>query len=102
MTVPRPEKPGTTLPLFSRDLLGVATAVVLGAVLTILDATIVNVALPALGRDLGASIATIQWVPSLYLLAFPAVTPVPGWASERIGAKPLWLVALGLFLTGSL
>src|SRR3954462_11208854 len=88
--------------LLSSDVVGVAAAVVLGAMLTILDTTIVNVALPVLGRDLGASIATIQWVPTIYLLAFVAVIPLTGWASDRFGAKRVWLAALGLFLIGSL
>jgi MFS family permease len=50
----------------------VAVGVVFVAALfmSILDATIVNVALPTLGRDFGTSIATIQWVPTIYLLAF--------------------------------
>src|SRR3954469_17051874 len=88
--------------LFTREVVGVAVAFVLGAVLTILDATIVNVAVPVLARDLHASISTIQWVPTIYLLSFAAVIPVSGWATERYGAKRVWLTALALFVLGSL
>src|SRR5262245_39680007 len=88
--------------VLTRDLLALATVVVLGAVMTILDATVVNVALPTLGRAFHTSIATIQWVPSVYLLAFASVIPLTGWASERFGAKPLWLASLVLFMAGSL
>src|SRR3954452_18377047 len=88
--------------LFTPEVVGVAVAFVLGAVLTILDATIVNVAVPVLARDLHASISTIQWVPTIYLLSFAAVIPVSGWATERYGAKRVWLTALALFVLGSL
>src|SRR3954462_9170017 len=88
--------------LFTPEVIGVAVAFVLGAVLTILDATIVNVAVPVLARDLHASISTIQWVPTIYLLSLAAVIPVSGWATERYGAKRVWLTALALFVLGSL
>ena len=84
------------------EILALAAVVVLGAIMTILDATIVNVALPTLGRDFHTSIATIQWVPTVYLLAFASVIPLTGWASERLGAKRLWLASLVLFMAGSL
>jgi EmrB/QacA subfamily drug resistance transporter len=79
-----------------------AVVVVLGASMTILDATIVNVALPALGRDLHTSISAIQWVPTSYLLAFASVIPLTGWTAGRFGAKPVWVASLGLFMAGSL
>src|SRR6266498_4631601 len=89
-------------PVLTREILTLASVVVLGAIMTILDATIVNVALPTLGRDFHTSIATIQWVPTVYLLAFASVIPLTGWASERFGARPLWLVSLAGFMLGSL
>jgi EmrB/QacA subfamily drug resistance transporter len=85
----------------TREILALAAVVVLGSVMTILDATIVNVALPTLGRDLHASISTIQWVPTIYLLSFASVIPLTGWISGRFGAKPVWLASLGLFMAGS-
>jgi EmrB/QacA subfamily drug resistance transporter len=88
--------------VLTREILSLAAVVVLGSILTILDATIVNVALPTLGRDFHTSIATIQWVPTVYMLAFASVIPLTGWASQRFGAKPLWLAALLMFMTGSL
>src|SRR3954468_23083153 len=88
--------------LWTPETIGIATAFVLGAILTILDATIVNVALPVLASDFHANIATIQRVTTIELLAFPPVTPATGWASERFGPKRVWLTALALFLVGSL
>lgn len=79
-----------------------AVVVVLGAIMTILDATIVNVAIPTLGQDLHTSILTIQWVSTIYLLAFASVIPLSGWAAGRFGAKSVWLASLGLFMLGSL
>src|SRR6266540_4867907 len=84
------------------QILKLAVVVVLGAIMTILDMTIVNVGLATLGRDFRTSIATIQWVSTVYLLAFASVIPLTGWASERFGARPLWLASLGGFLLGSL
>src|SRR5215471_9695861 len=95
-------EPARGQPLLTREILTLAAVVVLGAIMTILDATIVNVALPTLGRDFGASISTIQWVPTIYLLAFAAVIPASGWATERFGARRVWIVSLAVFLAGSL
>ena len=74
----------------------------LGAVMSILDTTIVNVALATLAEDLNASLATIQWVVTGYMLSLAAVIPVTGWASRRFGSKRVFLVSLVLFTLGSL
>jgi EmrB/QacA subfamily drug resistance transporter len=84
-----------------RELLVLGGVVVIGMILAILDATIVNVAIPTLGDDFHASISTIQWVMTGYLLAFASVIPLTGWASERFGAKRVWIASLLLFLAGS-
>jgi len=79
----------------------VALVLVLGAIAPLLDSTIVNVALRTLGRSLHAPVADVQWVTTAYLLTFALAVPVTAWAAERIGAKRLWVFALGLFLLGS-
>jgi EmrB/QacA subfamily drug resistance transporter len=84
-----------------REILTLAAVVILGASMTVLDLTIVNVAVPTLGRDLHSSISTIQWVLTGYMFAFASVIPLTGWASERFGAKRVWLAALLLFMLGS-
>ena len=68
-----------------RELVQLGAVVVIGSIMAILDATIVNVAIPTLGRDYGTSIATIQWVLTGYMLAFASVIPLTGWATERYG-----------------
>jgi EmrB/QacA subfamily drug resistance transporter len=84
-----------------REILVLGAVVVVGTIMAILDATIVNVAIPTLGRDFHTSISTIQWVMTGYLLAFASVIPLTGWASERFGAKRIWIAALLLFMVGS-
>src|SRR3954468_3825364 len=84
-----------------RELLVLGGVVALGMILAILDATIVNVAIPTLGRALDASISSIQWVMTGYLLAFAGAIPVTGWASARFGARRVWIAALLLFMAGS-
>ncbi|NUR83353.1 MAG: MFS transporter, partial [Nonomuraea sp.] len=55
-------------------------AVLLGVVMTMLDTTIVNVALGTLARDFHTSLATMQWAVTGYLLALSMTVPVTGWA----------------------
>src|ERR671936_1708542 len=84
----------------NRELLVLGGVLLLGMILAVLDATIVNVAIPTLGRDFHASVSTIQWVMTAYLLAFASVIPLTGWASERFGARRVWIAALLLFMAG--
>src|SRR3954454_12067029 len=69
--------------------------------MSILDATIVNVALQTLRSDLGVSLATIQWVSTAYLLALAAVIPLTGWMAERVGPPRVWMGAVGAFVATS-
>jgi EmrB/QacA subfamily drug resistance transporter len=84
-----------------RDLVKLALALMLGAIMVALDMTVVNVALQTLVSDFHSSVATIQWVSTAYLLALATVIPVSGWAVERYGARTMWTVSIVLFITGS-
>jgi EmrB/QacA subfamily drug resistance transporter len=79
----------------------IAAVVVLGTIMSVLDTTIVNVALDTLGHDLNASVDKIQWVATGYLLALAAVIPVSGWASRRFSSRSVYMVSLVLFTAGS-
>src|SRR5437764_7114523 len=79
----------------------ISAVVILGSIMSILDTTIVNVALDTLGRELHSSIANIQWVATGYLLSLAAVIPVTGWAARRFGAKQVYVLSLVLFTAGS-
>src|SRR5436305_3890578 len=79
----------------------IAGIVILGSIMSILDTTIVNVALERLGRELHTTIADIQWVVTGYLLSLAAVIPITGWAGRRFGTKQVYLASLVLFTAGS-
>src|SRR5436305_8569296 len=79
----------------------IAFVVIIGSIMSILDTTIVNVALETLGRDLHKPIADTQWVITGYMLSLAAVIPVTGWAARRFGAKPVYLLSLVFFAAGS-
>ena len=78
-----------------------ALVVVLGSIMSILDTTIVNVAIPTFSRDFRAPLSTVQWVSTGYLLALAMTIPLTGWAVERFGSKRMWIASLALFLAGS-
>ncbi|MEU6443987.1 MDR family MFS transporter [Streptomyces sp. NPDC047046] len=78
-----------------------AFTVVVGALAVVFDTTIVTVALHDLTRSLHASLATIQWVSTGYLLAVFVTIPLAKWAQARVGGKRLWTGALTVFLLGS-
>jgi EmrB/QacA subfamily drug resistance transporter len=84
-----------------RGTVVVAGVVTVGLLMTVLDTTIVNVALETLSRELGVGLGTIQWVSTGYLLSLAAVIPLSGWVTERVGSKPAWIAAIALFAVGS-
>ena len=61
-----------------RHVKRIAIVVILGAIMSVLDTTIVNVAIETLARDLDASLTSIQWVSTGYLLALATVIPLTG------------------------
>jgi len=86
----------------TKDILLVAGVVVLGSIMSILDITVVNVALPTFQADFGVdAYSTVAWTVTGYTLALAAIIPVTGWAADRYGTKRLYLVAIGLFTLGS-
>lgn len=96
------ENGGGTPPPLERNVLVVAAIVVLGAIMTVLDATIVSVAIDTLSREFESPLATIQWVMTAYVLALAAVIPITGWAADRFGGKQVWMASLVMFVGGSL
>ena len=65
----------------------VSGVIVLGTIMSILDTTIVNVALDTLARRFHTSLSTIQWVSTGYLLALATSIPVTGWAIVRVAGR---------------
>ena len=74
------------------ELMMVAWVVVLGAIMSILDVTVVNVAINTLAAEFDTTLPTIQWVATGYTLALATVIPLTGWAADRFGTKRLYLM----------
>jgi EmrB/QacA subfamily drug resistance transporter len=82
-------------------VLKVAGVVVLGAIMSILDITVVSVALPTFQTEFDATYAEVAWTMTGYTLALATVIPLSGWAADRFGTKRLYMLALLLFTLGS-
>jgi EmrB/QacA subfamily drug resistance transporter len=76
---------------------GVLAATIAGAGLAMLDSTIVNVALPAIGADLEAPIAGLQWILNGYLLSLAALVLVAGSLGDRFGRRKVFLAGVVWF-----
>ena len=79
----------------------VAAVFVAGLFMDILDTTIVNVALPTLGREFHASTSSIEWIVVGYLLSLAVWIPASGWIGDRFGTKRTFLFALAMFTLAS-
>src|SRR5215467_21582 len=77
-------------------------ATVLGSSLVMLDATVVNVALPAIGRDLGGGIGGLQWVVDSYLLTLAALILLGGSLGDRYGRRRIFVIGAVWFAVASL
>ncbi|WP_206051838.1 DHA2 family efflux MFS transporter permease subunit [Nocardioides ferulae] len=84
-----------------RRTLVIAGVVVLGAIMSILDITVVSVALQTFQREFDATSAQVAWTMTGYTLALATVIPLTGWAADRFGTKRLYLLAVLLFTLGS-
>src|SRR5947207_13570203 len=80
----------------------VLVLICLAQLMVILDATIVNVALPSIQKDLGLSEANLQWIVNAYTLVFGGFLLLGGRAGDLVGRKRLFLVGLAVFTTASL
>lgn len=80
----------------------VATVVVFGLFMSILDTTIVNIAIPRLQTAFGADLNSVQWVITGYTLAQGVAIPLTGYFSNRFGLKRFYIIALTAFTLGSL
>ncbi len=79
----------------------VAIVVIFGLFMTILDGTIVNIAIPSLQNVFGANLTSVQWVLTAYTLVQGVATPLTAYLAQRFGSKRLYLAALIGFTIGS-
>src|SRR5579884_1404444 len=94
----------------SRDAAGYAAdshkwwvlgVIVMGSFMSILDSTVVNIALPKLMSVFSADVHGAQWVLTSYLLALAIVIPLTGYLDETFGGKRIYMITLGLFTIAS-
>lgn len=89
------------LPLASAGARWLIAAAVLGSGIALLDGTVVNVALPAIGRDLGGGLTGQQWVLDGYLLTLSALLLTGGAAGDRYGRRRVFVAGLVVFTAAS-
>ena len=75
--------------------------VMIGTFMSVLDATIVNVGLPKIMANFGASLDQIEWVLTAYLLALAVMLPISGWLADKFGYKRIYFYGIFLFTLGS-
>ncbi|MGW3243995.1 MFS transporter [Streptomyces sp. NPDC001070] len=80
----------------------VLAAVVLGSGMTLLDGTVVNVALPTIGKDLGATLAGLQWTINAYTLTLAALILLGGSLGDRFGRRKVFMIGTVWFALASL
>src|SRR5271157_2314186 len=78
------------------------TVALIGAFMSILDSSIVNVAIPTIMNVFNVGTSDVQWVSTIYMLALGVVVPFSGWLGDRIGFKRLYIFAMGAFVVGSM
>lgn len=84
------------------SIIKTAIILVLGALAPMLDTTMTNVAINTIMKDLNSSVNMVQWVTTSYILALGIVVPIAGWAVDHFSGKKIYLIALSVFLLGSI
>ncbi|MEN6390134.1 MAG: DHA2 family efflux MFS transporter permease subunit [Syntrophomonas sp.] len=80
---------------------GAVLVLVIGAFMSILDSSIVNVALPRMMAVFGASTDEIEWVLTGYMLTTGVIIPLTGYLGKRFGHRRMYIIALAIFTVGS-
>ncbi|MFD7258648.1 MFS transporter [Streptomyces sp. NPDC059874] len=101
MTAPAEPSPAG-VPLASARGRWILLTTVLGSSMALLDSTVVNVALPRIGRDLGADLAVLQWTVNAYLLTLAGLILVGGALGDRFGRRRVFVLGVVWFAVGSL
>lgn len=80
----------------------VAIVYLLGFFVDLINMFIANVAYPAIGRGLGASVSELSWVSNAYILGLTLVIPLSAWLAQRLGGRAVLLLSLSSFLLATL
>lgn len=94
--------PGPEVPLATARGRWILLTTVLGSSMALLDSTVVNVALPRIGLDLGADLAVLQWTVNAYLLTLAGLILVGGALGDRFGRRRIFVLGVVWFAVGSL
>src|ERR1700712_5227217 len=81
---------------------GVLAATVLASGMAMLDGTVVNVALPSIGRDLDAGLTALQWVVNAYTLTLAGLLLLGGSLGDRLGRRRIFVIGVVWFTVASL
>ncbi|OBC06804.1 MFS transporter [Gordonia sp. 852002-50816_SCH5313054-c] len=92
----------TSVELTPRRKMAILGTCCMSLLIVSMDATIVNVALPAIRTDLNASVSSLQWVIDIYTLVLASLLMVSGATADRYGRKRLFQIGLVTFAIGSL
>ena len=98
---PAPPRPAVATGRYPRRWLA-AVAMMIAVLMDMIDVTIVNVALPTIRNDLGASATQLEWVVSAYMLAFAAALITAGSLGDLLGRKRLFMIGITVFGAASL
>src|SRR5689334_11487258 len=85
----------------SKRVLGLV-AVLLGQFMLVLDATVVNVALPTMQRDLALGPGALTWITNAYMIAFGGLLLLFGRLGDEVGRRKIFLIGLALFTGASI
>src|SRR3954452_15901284 len=96
------ESAGTTFPLRSRTGVALVAATVLASTVGFVDAYMINVAVPAIGRDLHAGVAQLQWVLTGYLVTVASLLLLAGAFADHFGRRRVLVTGLVIMLLASL
>lgn len=102
-SIAAPARPVADAPeLETRNYPLMIIGVMAASLLQILDTTIANVALPHMESSLGATVDTITWVLTSYIIASAVALPITGWLADRIGARRLFIGSVAGFIIASM
>ena len=102
-SIAAPARPVADAPeLETRNYPLMIIGVMAASLLQILDTTIANVALPHMQSSLGATVDTITWVLTSYIIASAVALPITGWLADRIGARRLFIGSVAGFIIASM
>jgi DHA2 family multidrug resistance protein len=97
MDAPHPEDPND----LSHNKWAISLAVIFGVLMSAIDSSVVNVAMPYIQGNLGATQQEITWISTAYMISVVILMPLTNWLATRFGRKRIYLTSLVLFTASS-